>query len=154
MILLKRSRISFSTRRGSLYPMKVKVVLIKNVLDSMPLYPHSIMAPTEYTIHVIHRRFVNFFWSNMEEGISRHGQLGERCAYLQRKREWVLDLYLKTLMLCLTNYGKTLGPQELYGLLLCVTNTVKQIHTMVSCRKGSLLQKRVPKTRDEIEHNI
>lgn len=38
----------------------------------MPLYLLSVMASTKFTINEMYKVFAMFFWSNKEEGISRH----------------------------------------------------------------------------------
>ncbi|XP_059310123.1 uncharacterized protein LOC132061298 [Lycium ferocissimum] len=49
-----------------------KVVLISNVLQSIHVYLLSAVVPTKHTINELHKIFARFFWSNKEEGRSKH----------------------------------------------------------------------------------
>lgn len=70
--LIKKIKDILQSWKGELLSFRGKAILINNLLQSMPLYLFSAMAPTKYTINEIHRVFARFFWSNKEEGRSRH----------------------------------------------------------------------------------
>ena len=49
-----------------------KAVLIKHVLQSMPIYLLSVMAPPKCIIYDIHKIFAKFLWNFKEEGRAKH----------------------------------------------------------------------------------
>ncbi|XP_070046229.1 uncharacterized protein [Nicotiana tomentosiformis] len=49
-----------------------KATLISSVLQSMPTHILSVIDPPKNVLEHLHKTFVKFFWSNKEEGRSRH----------------------------------------------------------------------------------
>ncbi|XP_060216553.1 uncharacterized protein LOC132644029 [Lycium barbarum] len=70
--LIKKVKNMLQNWKGRLLSFGGKAVLITSVLQSMPLYLLSSMAPTKYNLNELHKIFARFFWSNKEEGKSRH----------------------------------------------------------------------------------
>lgn len=70
--MIKKIKDKLQYWKGKLLSFGGNIVLINNVLQSMPLYLLSAMDPTKKTINKIYEVFVWFFWSNKEEGRSKH----------------------------------------------------------------------------------
>lgn len=70
--LIKKIKERLQNWKGKLLSFRGKAILFNNVLQSMPMYLLSAMAPTKYTLNEIHKIFARFYWSNKEEGRSKH----------------------------------------------------------------------------------
>ncbi|XP_059315761.1 uncharacterized protein LOC132066472 [Lycium ferocissimum] len=71
--LIKKVKDNLQNWKGKLMSFGGKAVLIKSVLQSMPMYLLSAMVPKKYTIQELHRIFARFYWSSMEEKRNSYG---------------------------------------------------------------------------------
>ncbi|XP_075087744.1 uncharacterized protein LOC142169737 [Nicotiana tabacum] len=58
--------------KGKLLSYGEKATLITSVLQSMPTHIISILDPPKNVLEHLHKTFARFFWSNKDEGRSRH----------------------------------------------------------------------------------
>lgn len=58
--------------KGTLLSFGEKMVLINNVLQSIPIYLLSVTNPPNCVIHDIHKMFAKFLWNFKEEGKATH----------------------------------------------------------------------------------
>lgn len=58
--------------KGKLLPYGAKLILLKLVLQALPLYYISAIAPPVSVISALQRIFSHFFWSDIEQNNSLH----------------------------------------------------------------------------------
>ncbi|XP_075084960.1 uncharacterized protein LOC142168203 [Nicotiana tabacum] len=58
--------------KGKLLSYRGKATLITSVLQSMPTYILYVLDPPNNVLEHLHKTFYRFFWSNKDEGRSRH----------------------------------------------------------------------------------
>ncbi|XP_060216639.1 uncharacterized protein LOC132644099 [Lycium barbarum] len=70
--LIKKVKNRLQTWKGRLLSFGGKVVLITNVLMSMPIHLFLAIKPPKCVINDLHKIFARFFWNNSEKGRRRH----------------------------------------------------------------------------------
>ncbi|XP_060182050.1 uncharacterized protein LOC132611675 [Lycium barbarum] len=70
--LIKKVKSRLLAWKGKLLSYGGKAVLIKTVLQIMPIHLLSVIAPPKCVLHELHKLFAKYFWSNKEERKSRH----------------------------------------------------------------------------------
>ncbi|XP_059295549.1 uncharacterized protein LOC132048883 [Lycium ferocissimum] len=70
--LIKRVKERLHSWKGKLLSFGGKSVLIKSVLQTMPVHLLSVLVPPKCVLNELHKIFARFFWSNKEGGRSRH----------------------------------------------------------------------------------
>ncbi|XP_019241256.1 PREDICTED: uncharacterized protein LOC109221250 [Nicotiana attenuata] len=70
--LIQKVKEKLHSWKGKLLSYGGKATLISSVLQSMPTHILSVLDPPDNVLEHLHKTFARFFWSNKEEGRSRH----------------------------------------------------------------------------------
>ncbi|XP_059295438.1 uncharacterized protein LOC132048768 [Lycium ferocissimum] len=70
--LLKRIRDKLQGWKGRMLSFGGKAVLLKHVLQAMPMHLLSAIYTPSFVVEKLHKMFAQFFWSNFEEERRRH----------------------------------------------------------------------------------
>ncbi|XP_060185616.1 uncharacterized protein LOC132615077 [Lycium barbarum] len=153
--LIKKIKGRLHSWKGKLLSFGGKVVLIKSVLQAMPLHLLSVLAPPKCVLNEIHKIFARYFWINKEEGRNRH---------------WVAWQNV-----CLPTQEGGLGFKSLFDIsnalfaklwwIFRTSNTLwanymwnkyckKQMPILVQWKGGSQVWKKMLEAREAIEHEI
>ncbi|XP_060211780.1 uncharacterized protein LOC132639344 [Lycium barbarum] len=153
--LIKRVKDRLQNWKGRLLSFGGKSVLINSVLQSMPMYLLSAMEPTKYTVNELHKIFARFYWSNKEEGKSRHWSAWLKvCVPKQEGGLGFRSIFdvSKALFTKLWWRFRTVG--TLWSIFMWNKHCKKHIPTRVQWKGGSQLWKKMLEARDAIEKEI
>ncbi|XP_060202715.1 uncharacterized protein LOC132631129 [Lycium barbarum] len=153
--LIKRVKDRLQNWKERLLSFGGKAVLINSVLQSMPMYLLSAMAPTKYTLNELHKIFARFYWSNKEEGKSRHWSAWLKVCVPKQEGglgfRSLLDVS-KTLFTKLWWRFRT--SSTLWSTFMWNKYCKKHFPARVEWKGGSQLWKKMLESRDAIEGEI
>ncbi|XP_059310014.1 uncharacterized protein LOC132061173 [Lycium ferocissimum] len=153
--LIKRVKDRLQNWKGRLLSFGGKVVLINSVLQSMPMYLLSAMAPTKYTLNELHKIFARFYWSNNEEGKSRHWSAWLKvCVPKQEGGLGFRSLFDVSKALFTKLWWRFRTSGTLWSTFMWNKYCEKHIPTRVQWKGGSQLWKKMLESRDAIEGEI
>ncbi|XP_059289891.1 uncharacterized protein LOC132043417 [Lycium ferocissimum] len=151
--LIKRVNDRLQNWKGKLLSFGGKAVLINSVLQSMPMYLLSAMAPTTYTLNELHKIFARFYWSN------KYGNGRQSVGFesVRSKSEGGLGFrslfdVSKALFTKLWWRFRTSG--TLWSTFMWNKYCKKHITTSVQWKEGSQLWKKMLESRDAIKGEI
>ncbi|XP_070045180.1 uncharacterized protein [Nicotiana tomentosiformis] len=122
--LIKNVKAKLHSWKGKLISYGEKATLISSVLQNMPTHILSVIDPPKNVLEHIHKTFARFFWSNKEEGRSRH--------------------WTKWQNLCLPKEEEGVGFRSLHD----------ELPTTVQFRQGYRVWRKILEAREEVEHEI
>ncbi|XP_059310607.1 uncharacterized protein LOC132061950 [Lycium ferocissimum] len=70
--LIKKVKGRLHSWKGKILSFGGKAVLIRSVLQTMPVHLLSVLAPPKCVLNELYKIFARYFWSNKAEGRSRH----------------------------------------------------------------------------------
>ncbi|KAH0718271.1 hypothetical protein KY285_014302 [Solanum tuberosum] len=153
--LIKKVKDKLQNWKGRLLSYGGKAVLINSVLQSMPIYLLSALFPTKYTIEEIHKVFARFFWSNKEEGKSRHwASWKSLCLPKEEGGLAFRDLFDVSKALFAKLWWKFRTTRSMWSNFMWNKYCKKFSPALVQWKGGSQLWKKMLEARDNIEQEI
>ncbi|XP_060200867.1 uncharacterized protein LOC132629156 [Lycium barbarum] len=153
--LIKKIKERLHSWKGKLLSFGGKAVLIKSVLQSMPLHLLSVVAPPKCVLNEIHKIFARFFWSNKEEGRSRHWvKWKDICLPITEGGLGFKSLFDVSNALFAKLWWKFRTTNSLWAKYMWNKYCKKEIPTLVQWKRGTQVWKKMLEARDSMEHEI
>ncbi|XP_060190654.1 uncharacterized protein LOC132619919 [Lycium barbarum] len=153
--LIKKVKNRLQTWKGRLLSFGGKVVLINNVLMSMPIHLLSAIKPPKCGINDMHKIFSRFFWNNSEEGRRRHWS---SWLNLSKPKEeggvGFRSLFDVSKALCAKLWWKFRTTNTLWENYMWIKYCKRHSPQTVQWKGGSQVWKAMIEDRDNIEQEI
>ncbi|XP_055814563.1 uncharacterized protein LOC129884258 [Solanum dulcamara] len=141
--------------KGKMLSFGGRAILIKHVLQSMPIHMLSAVNPPIGIIRQIHKMFAQFFWSNTIGGRSRHWvSWNKMCVPTTEGGLGVRSLHDVALALFCKLWWNFRTKPSLWRDFMTNKYCKKEHATVVQWKQGSQTWKRMLEARDLIEHQI
>nr|XP_009615408.1 uncharacterized protein LOC104108129 [Nicotiana tomentosiformis] len=132
-----------------------KATLITSVLQSMPVYLLSILDPPQNILKHLHKIFARFFWSNKEEGRSRHWASWQKlCTPKEEGGLSFRSLNDVSKSLFAKLWWRFRTAKSLWSNYMLNKYCKKEIRTEVQFKQGSHVWKQMLNAREQLEHEI
>ncbi|XP_009624555.1 uncharacterized protein [Nicotiana tomentosiformis] len=132
-----------------------KATLITSVLQSMPTHILSVLDPPHNVLEHLHKTFARFFWSNKEEGRSKHW---EKCLNLSLPKEegglGFRSIFHISKALFAKLWWKFRTTKSIWSNFMWNKYCKKELPIVVQFRQGSHVWKKMLEVREEVEHDI
>lgn len=92
--LIKKVKDKLQNWKGRLLSHGGKAVLINNVLQSMPIYLLSALAPIKYTISELHKIFSRFYRSSKKNGKEQTLRSMEKVVLSKNRRKFWIQIFI------------------------------------------------------------
>ncbi|XP_059301858.1 uncharacterized protein LOC132053773 [Lycium ferocissimum] len=153
--LFKKVKGKLHSWKGKMLSFGGKAVLIQSVLQSMPIYLLSVIAPPKCVIKELHRIFARFFWNTREEGRSRHWvSWKDICLPTQEGGLGFKSLFDVSNALFAKLWWRFRTTSSLWENYMWNKYCKKEIPTLVQWKGGTQVWKKMLQVRDAIEHEI
>ncbi|XP_019231693.1 PREDICTED: uncharacterized protein LOC109212501 [Nicotiana attenuata] len=141
--------------KGKLLSIGGMAVLIKSVLQSMPIHLLSTVNPPANVINKLHKLFARFFWSNSVEGRARHWASWDTlCMPIEEEGVGFRSLHdMSKALFCKLWWNFRTKP-SLWSSFMSKKYCKKMNAIIVPWRAGSHVWRRMLECRDIVEHQI
>nr|XP_016458897.1 PREDICTED: uncharacterized protein LOC107782527 [Nicotiana tabacum] len=141
--------------KGKLLFVRGKVVLITNVLQSIPIHMLSVVNPPNYVINKLHSIFAKFFWSSNVGGSTRHwASWTNLCMPFDEGGIGFRSLHdVSKALFCKLWWNFRTKP-TLWNSFICQKYCKKLNAVIVPWKRGSRVWRKMLECRDLIEHQI
>ncbi|XP_059284862.1 uncharacterized protein LOC132038160 [Lycium ferocissimum] len=153
--LIKRMKGRLHSWKGKLLSFGGKAVLIKSVLQTMPLHLLSVLAPPKCVLNELHKVFARYFWSNKEEGRSKHWVAWKDvCLPIQEKGLGFKSLFDVSKALFAKLWWRFRTTSTLWANYMWNKYYKKVIPNLVQWKGGTQVWKRMLEAREDMDHEI
>ncbi|XP_060212008.1 uncharacterized protein LOC132639585 [Lycium barbarum] len=153
--LIKKVKNRLQTWKGRLLSFRGKVVLINNVLMSMPIHLLSAIKPPKCVINDMHKIFSRFFWNKSEEGRRRHWSSWlNLCKPKEEGGVGFRSLFDVSKALCAKLWWKFRTTNTLWANYMWIKYCKRHSPQTVQWKGGSQVWKAMIEARDNIEQEI
>lgn len=102
-----------------------KEILIKRVLQSIPIYILPAIVPPKSVVKDFQKKFAKFFWNNKEAGRGKHWVAWNKVCLPKQEGGLGLGLLIMCLKLWMLSYGGGLGHKVTCGMIFFEISTAK-----------------------------
>ncbi|XP_075099054.1 uncharacterized protein LOC142175943 [Nicotiana tabacum] len=132
-----------------------EITLITSVLQSMPTHILSVLDPPNNVLEHLHKTFARFFWSNKDEGRSRHWTKWQNlCIPKEEGGVGFRSLHDVSRALFAKLWGKFRTSKSLWSNFMWNKYCKKELPIVVKFRGGSHVRRRMLEAREEVDHEI
>ncbi|XP_059295507.1 uncharacterized protein LOC132048838 [Lycium ferocissimum] len=141
--------------KGKLLSFGGRAILIKHVLQSMPIHLLSAVNPPDCVINKMHRIFAQFFWSNTIGGRSRHWVAWNKmCLPIKEGGLGCRSLHDVSMALYCKVWWNFRTKPSLWHAFISNKYCKRENSVVVQWRYGTQTWKKMLEAKDLIEHQI
>lgn len=152
--LIQKVKAKLHSWKGKLLSYGGKATLISSVLQSIPTHVLSVLDPPDNVLEHLHKVFARFFWSNKDEGRSRHWTKWLKLCLPKEGGVGFRSLFDVSKALFAKLWWRFRTSKSLWSNFMWNKYCKKEVPTVVQFRKGSHVWKKMLKAREEVEHEI
>ncbi|XP_019256398.1 PREDICTED: uncharacterized protein LOC109234797 [Nicotiana attenuata] len=153
--LIQKVKAKLHSWKGKLLSYGGKATLISSVLQSIPTHILSVLDPPDNVIEHLHKIFTRFFWSNKEEGRSRHWTKWQNlCLPKEEGGIGFRSLFDVSKAVFAKLWWRFRTSKSLWSNFMWNKYCKKELPTVVQFREGSHVWRKMLEARDEVEHEI